>query len=178
MSGFNSKLRDELGDAEFRHSYVAENSRRGLAYQIRALRESREWSQAEFARQAGKPQSNIHRWEDPTYGKFSLSTLIEIAAIFDVALQVRFVGFETLLDSVANLRPENLAVLSYEQEAKNVEAARALRSQFGALAAFNAPIEQPVGRRSALSESPSETIKLPPFARVAAPAVVTAAGVA
>ena len=65
-----------------------------------------------MARQAGKPQSNLHRWEDPTYGKFSLSTLIEIAAIFDVGLLARFVSFEELLA----LRPVRLAPLSYHKE--------------------------------------------------------------
>jgi transcriptional regulator with XRE-family HTH domain len=120
MSGFLSAVRDELPNKEFREDYVAENVRRGLAYQIRALREARGWSPAEFARQAGLPQSNISRWENPTYGKFNLSTLIEIASVFDVALSVRFVGFEELLISLADLRPQTLVVPSYEQEQENV----------------------------------------------------------
>jgi transcriptional regulator with XRE-family HTH domain len=122
MSGFLSAVRDELPNKEFRENYVAENVRRGLAYQIRALREARGWSPAEFARQAGLPQSNISRWENPTYGKFNLSTLIEIASVFDVALSVRFVGFEELLTSLADLRPQTLAVPSYEKEQKEREA--------------------------------------------------------
>ncbi|MDE2106229.1 MAG: helix-turn-helix transcriptional regulator [Patescibacteria group bacterium] len=121
MSGFLSAVRDELPNKEFRENYVAENVRRGVAYQIRALREARGWSPAEFARQAGLPQSNISRWENPTYGKFNLSTLIEIASIFDVALSVRFVGFEELLVSLSDLRPQTLAVPSYHQEQKERE---------------------------------------------------------
>lgn len=121
MSGFLSAVRDELPNKEFRENYVAENVRRGLAYQIRALREERGWLPAEFARQAGLPQSNISRWENPTYGKFNLSTLIEIASIFDVALSVRFVGFEELLTSLSDLRPQTLAVPSYENEQKERE---------------------------------------------------------
>ena len=124
MSGFLSAVRDELPNKEFRESYVAENVRRGLAYQIRALREARGWSPAEFARQAGLPQSNISRWENPTYGKFNLSTLIEIASIFDVALSVRFVGFEELLTSLTDLRPQTLAVPCYEKEQQEREDAR------------------------------------------------------
>jgi transcriptional regulator with XRE-family HTH domain len=112
MSGLVSAIRDELENKEFRDSYVAENVRRGLAYQITALRDARNWSRAEFARKAGKPQSNLHRWEDPTYGKFSLSTLIEIAAIFDVGLVARFVSFEELLA----LRPARVAPLDYQKE--------------------------------------------------------------
>jgi transcriptional regulator with XRE-family HTH domain len=124
MSGLLSAVRDELPNKEFRENYVAENVRRGLAYQIRALREARGWSPAEFARRAGLPHSNISRWENPTYGKFNLSTLIEIASIFDVALSVRFVGFGELLTSVADLRPQTLAVPSYEQEREEREAVR------------------------------------------------------
>lgn len=121
MSGFLSAVRNELPNKEFRETYVTENVRRGLAYQIRALREARGWLPAEFARQAKLPQSNISRWENPTYGKFSLSTLIEIASVFDVALSVRFVGFEELLTSLSDLRPQTLAVPSYEQEQKEHE---------------------------------------------------------
>lgn len=116
MSGLLSAIREELANKEFRESYVAENTRRGLAYQITALREARGWSRAEFSRQASRPQSNTSRWEDPTYGKFSLSTLIEIGAIFDVALIAKFVGFEELLTSVTDLRPLKLAPLGYAQE--------------------------------------------------------------
>lgn len=140
MSGFLSVIREELENKEFRDAYVAENARRGLAYQVTALREARGWSRAEFARQANKPQSNISRWEDPTYGKFSVSTLIEIASIFDVALSVKFVSFGDLLTSVSSLRPEKLAALSYEAERQ-----RAGQNPVGAsaLAAFAAPPQQP-----------------------------------
>ena len=146
MSGFiSSVLREELENREFRESYVAENVRRGLAYQIAALRRARGWSQAEFARQAGKPQSTIHRWEDPTYGKFSLSTLIEIASIFDVGLISKFVGFGELLVSVSNLRPDKLAILSYDKEREKAasEAARDQQNKIGsALAAFSKSPQQ------------------------------------
>jgi transcriptional regulator with XRE-family HTH domain len=116
MSGFLSTLREEFKNPDFRHSYVAENVGRGLAYQITALREDNDWSKAEFARRAGKPDSNVHRWEDPTYGKFSLSTLVNIASVFDVALIVRFASFEELLESTADLRPSKLAVPNYKKE--------------------------------------------------------------
>jgi transcriptional regulator with XRE-family HTH domain len=112
MSGLVSAIRDELENKEFRDSYVAENVRRGLAYQITALREARGWSRAELARQAGMPQSNVHRWEDPTYGKYSVSTVIKIASIFDIGLAIKFVSFEELLAP----RTARLAALSYEKE--------------------------------------------------------------
>lgn len=121
MSGLLSTIREEFADKDFRESYVAENSRRGLAHQITALREAHGWSRAEFARQAGRPQGNVLRWEDPNYGKYSLSTLIEIAAIFDVGLLTKFVTFGELLASVSDLRPSKLAVLNYEKEQEHLK---------------------------------------------------------
>jgi transcriptional regulator with XRE-family HTH domain len=146
MSGLVSTIREELASKEFRDRYVAENSRRGVAYQITALREDRGWSRAEFARQAGRPQSNVSRWEDPTYGKYSLSTLIEIASIFDVALIAKFVGFEELLTSVADLRPSKLAVLSYEKEQEYWR--RQYRDRLSGGSAIDAFFKMPEQRRA------------------------------
>jgi transcriptional regulator with XRE-family HTH domain len=151
MSGFLSVIRDELADKEFRDGYVAENARRGLAFQITALREVRGWSRAELARQADRPQSNTSRWEDPTYGKYSLSTLIEIAAIFDVALVAKFVSFEELLASVSDLRPSKLAVPSYEEEQKRMASGDYHQITAGsALAAFSKQSGQAVSGLGAL----------------------------
>jgi transcriptional regulator with XRE-family HTH domain len=150
MSGFLSVIRDELADKEFRDGYVAENARRGLAYQITALREARGWSRAELARQADRPQSNTSRWEDPTYGKYSLSTLIEIAAIFDVALVAKFVSFEELLASVSDLRPSKLAVPSSEEEQKRMASGDRQITAGSALAAFSKQPGQAVSGLGAL----------------------------
>jgi len=121
MPGFGETIQNELQNREFRQSYVTENLRRGLAYQIRAIREARGWSQAELGHETQKPQSNVSRWEDPTYGKFSLQTLLEIADAFDVALIVRFAPFTELLETVADLSPHTLAVASYDEEIEAVQ---------------------------------------------------------
>jgi transcriptional regulator with XRE-family HTH domain len=121
MPGFGEVIQNELQNREFRQSYVAENLRRGLAYQIRAIREARGWSQADLGRETQKPQSNVSRWEDPTYGKFSLQTLLEIAAAFDVALIVRFAPFTELLETVADLSPHRLAIPTYDEEIEAVQ---------------------------------------------------------
>jgi transcriptional regulator with XRE-family HTH domain len=136
MSGFSDVLRDEFSNKEFRDSYVAENARRGLAYQITALREARGWSQSELGRQAGLPPSNVNRWEDPTYGKFSLTTLLNIASIYDVALIVKFVSFDGLLGSVSNLRPENFAIPTYDECEENKKNAQPADQGLGAWKAF------------------------------------------
>jgi transcriptional regulator with XRE-family HTH domain len=117
MNGASKQgLVEELGDKQFRDAYVAEHLRTGVAYQIRALREKRGWSQAELGRRTGKPQSAVSRLEDPDYGRLSLKTLLELAAAFDVALMIRFVAFSELLERTTDLSPEALAVADFARD--------------------------------------------------------------
>lgn len=103
----------ELRGKEYREGYVEGHVRGGIAHQIRALREARGWSQGELARRAGKPQSVINRLENPEYGKFSISTLLELASTFDVALMVRFVSFGEMVNRYSDLSPDALNVTSF-----------------------------------------------------------------
>jgi transcriptional regulator with XRE-family HTH domain len=109
-------LLKELQDKEFRHAYAARHITTGIAYQIRALREERGWSQAEMGRQAGKPQSVISRLESPNYGKLSIQTLLELAEVFDVALMVRFISFSELVTRTQDLSPSALAVPEFKND--------------------------------------------------------------
>jgi transcriptional regulator with XRE-family HTH domain len=88
----------------------------GLAFQIKALREKKGWTQAELARQTDKDQPTISQLEDPNYGRYSLATLKRLANAFDVALVVRFVPFSELVDWLVNLTPEKLAPANYDEE--------------------------------------------------------------
>ena len=90
-------LLGKLRNRRYRHSYMSEHVRRGIAYQIRALRDQLGWSQGAFACELGKPQSVVSRLEDPKYGKVTVQTLLEVASAFDVALQVRFVSYSQFL---------------------------------------------------------------------------------
>ncbi len=116
MHGFGSALVAEMQDKDFRDAYVSEHARRGLATQIRSLRETRGWSQAELGRRTEKPQSNVSRWEDFEYGKFNLQTLIDVAAAFDVALLVRFVPFGEFVARTDNVSDKAFQVLSFDEE--------------------------------------------------------------
>jgi len=104
----SSGLENEFRDPEFRHEFMAEHIRSGIAYQIRAMRDARRWNQKKLATKAGKPQSVMSRLEDPDYGKVSIQTLIGLAKAFDVALLVRFVGFGEFLIRTADLSPDAL----------------------------------------------------------------------
>lgn len=110
------KLFDKLRKRAYRRSYVAEHVRRGIAYQVRALRDQREWKQGKLAQELGKPQSVVSRLEDPSYGKVTVQTLLEVADVFDVALQVRFVPFSSFLLTTRDLTTASMQVPSFEDE--------------------------------------------------------------
>jgi transcriptional regulator with XRE-family HTH domain len=111
------KLLTKLQKRSYREAYVAEHVRRGVAYQIRALRDQRGQKQGELAKELGKPQSVVSRLEDPSYGKVTVQTLLEVAAVFDVALQVRFVPFSAFLRDTRDVSPKAMEVPSFEDEA-------------------------------------------------------------
>lgn len=105
-----------LANREYRHAFVAEHIATSLAFQIRALRESRGWTQEGLAQLTGKAQGAISQLEVPNYGRYSLSTLKRLAAAFDVALTVRFTPFSELVDWIANLSPRQLAPKSFDAD--------------------------------------------------------------
>jgi transcriptional regulator with XRE-family HTH domain len=109
-------MRDEILDKSYREAFVEENMKAGIAFQMSALRDKRGWTQAELGERAGKPQNVISRIENPDYGRFTLRTLLDIAAAFDVALLVKFVSYGDLLAQLKNVSPEILAVPSFEEE--------------------------------------------------------------
>jgi transcriptional regulator with XRE-family HTH domain len=95
------KLAKELADTSYRWAFVETNVRDTIAFQLRAMREDRAWNQGRVAFKAfgdAKLQSMISKYENPDYGKYSLSTLIRLAKVFDVALVVRFASFSELVD--------------------------------------------------------------------------------
>ena len=117
MNGkFEERLLTELEDKEYRDAFVEGHIRTDAAYQIRALRTSRHWSQEELANRGDTTQSVIARLENPDYGKFSLTTLLKLASGFDVALLVQFVSFSELLDRTRDLSPEGLNAPSYADD--------------------------------------------------------------
>jgi transcriptional regulator with XRE-family HTH domain len=82
------------------------------------MREHRGWTQATLAEKLGTTQNAVSRLENPRTGKPSITTLERIAAIFDVALVVRFAPFSEFSDSLATLSDKSVCVPSYGDEAK------------------------------------------------------------
>ena len=125
------KLR-RLKNKGFRDAYVKANIEQGLAHQIRALRTQHGLSQEELALKLGKKnQSAIARLEDPSYGKFSLATLEEIASALDVALLVKFIPYSRLLEETDDLSPRAICAESFDAEYPVIEASlEATMSEF------------------------------------------------
>lgn len=96
---------------------------KGLAYQLRAMREAREWSQEQLAAQVGMPQTAISRLESSNYGKATITTLKRMAKVYDVALEVCFVPFSKFVDRISGtpyiergLSSDALDVPGFEEE--------------------------------------------------------------
>jgi transcriptional regulator with XRE-family HTH domain len=108
-------------DARIR--FVDSHLSKGIAFQTQALRDNEEWSQQQLADELGSNQNAVYRLENPNYGKQTLTTLKKVAAVFDVALVVRFVPFSQLVDWVSGtphvdpgLGPSTLGVPSFQSE--------------------------------------------------------------
>ena len=116
ISSIGKKLLEKLQRKTYRHAYLAEHVRRGIAYQIRALRDQRKWKQGTFANLLGKPQSVVCRLEDPDYGKVTVQTLLEVANVFDVALQIKFVRYSSFIYSTRDVSIVSMQVPEFKDD--------------------------------------------------------------
>lgn len=107
---------ESLRDPEFRRQFIDEHINVGIAFQIRSLRNRRNLTQADLAKLLDVKQPLVSAWENPNYGKYTLSTLKEVAKVFDVGLLVRFVPFGLLVDWTTDLKPDAIAPPSFSEE--------------------------------------------------------------
>ena len=116
IDSIRTQLVNSLEDKEYRDLIVQESINQGIAFQIRAMRSDREWTQGQLGVLAGKPQSEISRLEDPDYEGYTLKTLCKLASAFDVAISVRFVPFSHLVDDMANGKNRSFSVASFQND--------------------------------------------------------------
>ena len=77
------RLFEELKHKEERDAYVSSTVDVGVAFQIRALREQRNWNQTKLADKAKMQQERISTLENPSHSP-TLSTLKKLASAFSV----------------------------------------------------------------------------------------------
>jgi hypothetical protein len=118
---------NKMSNKEFRRAFVESNVRRGLAYQVRAMRKAKKMSQGELGGLLAKPQNVVSRLENPSYGKWTVQTLLEVAAGFDVAVLVKFVPYSRLVRETEDLSNEALAPMDYQTELKSQSSHRPYR---------------------------------------------------
>lgn len=123
LTSRSSLLRRLMGSQAARAKFVESHTSKGIAFQIQSLRDKKKWSQTELAEQLGSNQNAVYRLENPNYGKPTITTLKKVAAVFDVALVVRFVPFSQLVDWVSGtpfvdrgLTPAALEVPDFQTE--------------------------------------------------------------
>src|SRR6267154_1803106 len=150
---------NDLANKGFRRAFLEENIKTGIAFQVRALREKNKWSQPKLGERAGKTQSVISRIEDPNYGNFTIRTLLDLAAAFDVALLVKFVSYSQLLFELKDLSPKALAVSSYEEETEVVE--QAVTTAAASSAASPSPHANDRGRGLAIAAAKPPATQAP-----------------
>lgn len=85
-------------DKAFRDAFLEKTLRESISRQIKGLRAWKGWTQEELAAKLNTRASCIARLENPlSKSAPRISTLLEIAAVFDVALMIRFVGWDRFL---------------------------------------------------------------------------------
>ncbi len=110
------KVWQELHDKEYRDGYTEAQLSIEVPFQIRALRTSRGWTQAQLAERTGIPQARISHVEQPGRDPLSLRTLYRIASAFDVGLLVQFVSFSELVQREAAFDPNTFYVPSFQED--------------------------------------------------------------
>ena len=99
-----------------REQFVESHLVKGIAHQLRALRDGQHLSQDELAANTGMTQTAISRLETGQNKGPTVTTLKRLAAEFDVGLVVRFVPFSEMVHWVDGLSTDALEVQSFERE--------------------------------------------------------------
>ena len=89
---FQSRLREDMKDPEFKKHYQEESQALKLALRIAELRDRKGLSQQELAKLMGTSQQAISRLESGEYDGFTLKTLEKIAEATGMRVNIEFVA--------------------------------------------------------------------------------------
>lgn len=110
-----------LKSRKARDAYVEAELVNGLAHQIRIIRQERGWTQKQLAEKLETTQTTVSRLEDPSYGRYTIRTLLALGRVFDVAFFVRYLPFSKFLPATWDTRPENFEAAAYEDEVSSIQ---------------------------------------------------------
>jgi transcriptional regulator with XRE-family HTH domain len=110
------RLWEKFKDPSYRHEFIASNLSTGIAAQLLTMRLCRDWTQKQVAERAGMADARISVMENPSYDKFTLTTLKRLARAFDVGLIVRFVSFSEIADWESNMEADKLDAVSFTDD--------------------------------------------------------------
>lgn len=128
MENMKDILTAEFEDKVARKQYAVEFLNAQIALQIKALRQQRGWSQTDLATRAGKHQSQISAMEGIDFRSWKISTLLQLAEAFDLALTVKFESFGQFLEDSLHVDRESLERPSFDQDPALGEDAKARRA--------------------------------------------------
>jgi transcriptional regulator with XRE-family HTH domain len=111
----------KLENKNYRHAYMSDHIRVGIASQIKLLRTKTNLTQSDLAKLIGTKQAVISRLEDPDSGAVNLKTLFKIAKAFDVGIVAKFASFGKFLDEAQNVNPADLTVNSFTEERETIQ---------------------------------------------------------
>lgn len=165
-----------------RVNFVASHVDKGIAYQIRALRDRQGLSQGRLADMVGMNQNAISRLESPERGRPTITTLKRLAEAFDVALIVHFVPFSQHLKWVSGtpfvdsgLSSVSLAPPSFREEME-----QGALGSWGGTVAYSGPVNHSIKELSAtviaFPKNAAEAVETP--TTVNAPITTQAIGMA
>jgi len=92
-----------------------------ITAQIHALRTKNGWDYKTFAEKLGKKLSWAYRLEDPNDSPPTIPSLLEVAAVCDVDLDIRFRPFSSLIRDMRDLSDASFAVPSFTEELPTLE---------------------------------------------------------
>jgi len=131
ISDKERQIQDSLANKEYREALAIEHVNTTLAIQIRKMREHRQWRQSDLAGFLGRHQETISQWENPDYGRHSITSLKTLAATFDVALLVKFIPFSELIKDMVSLSEPRLSPPSFSEEQYYVAASVYVATNLG-----------------------------------------------
>lgn len=115
------RLLKKLTKKAYRDAYSEESVKTSLPFQIKAMREQRDWSQAILGKKTDMKQNAVSRLESAEYGNLSINTLIRLANAFDCGLLVKFVPFSRLVREFEDVSPSALEVSGFDEDLPNLK---------------------------------------------------------